>query len=59
MSTDSLQEKQLFLGGPCSTGAANVLHTCDKVQGATQIVEVAFLLAHAKSDFVKAENKSS
>lgn len=45
MSIDSLQEKQLFLGGPCSTGAANVLHTCDIVQGATQIVEVAFLLA--------------
>ena len=47
MSTDNLQEKQLFNGGPCSTSAANVLHTCSRVQGATQIVEVGFLLSLA------------
>lgn len=47
MSTDILQEKQLFNGGPCNTSAASVLHTCSKVQGATQIVEVAFLLSLA------------
>lgn len=47
MSIDNLQEKQLFNGGPCGTSAANVLHTCNGVQGATQIVEVALLLSLA------------
>lgn len=49
MSTDNLQEKQLFHGGPCSTSAANVLHTSNKVHGATQIVEVLLPLLLAQS----------
>ena len=59
MSTDNLQEKQLFNGGPCSTSAANVLHICDNVQGATQIVEVAFLLSLADLALVQSQGLPS
>ena len=55
MSTDNLQEKQIFNGGPCSTSAANVLHTCNRVQGATQIVEVAVLLSLADLGLVQTQ----
>ncbi|KAL3130899.1 hypothetical protein ABBQ38_000226 [Trebouxia sp. C0009 RCD-2024] len=43
--TGNLQEKQLFSGGPCNSSAANVLHTCNNVQGATQLVEASLLLS--------------
>lgn len=56
MSTDDLQGRRLFNGGPCSTSAANVLHTCDKVQGATEIVEVAFLLSLANLPLVQTQS---
>ena len=40
---DALRHKQVYYGGPCSRGNANVLHACSEVQGAIQIVEVSVL----------------
>lgn len=40
---DALRHKQVYYGGPCSRGNANVLHACSEVQGAIQIVEALYL----------------
>lgn len=41
MPAEVLQDKQVYHGGPCGRGSANVLHSCGEVEGAAQIVAVS------------------
>lgn len=52
---EELHDKEVYYGGPCSRGMANVVHSCSAVEGATEIVQVRLregpvlqrMLAHA------------
>lgn len=34
---------QVYYGGPCGRGTANILHICSEIEGATQIIEGLYL----------------
>ncbi len=47
VSAEELQDKQVYYGGPCGQGTANILHCCSEIEGATQIIEVWMLALSA------------
>ncbi len=47
VSAEELQDKQVYYGGPCGRGTANILHCCSEIEGATQIIEVRMLALSA------------
>ncbi|KAA6426697.1 MAG: hypothetical protein FRX49_03807 [Trebouxia sp. A1-2] len=40
---EELQDKQVYYGGPCDRGTANIIHCCSELEGATQIIEGLYL----------------
>lgn len=41
--SDNLRGRQVCYGGPCRTNSANLLHTCDEVKGATEIIQALYV----------------